>query len=465
MTVSIRFELGTLEMRDLPAEHAEGIAWDDRSRSHRASAHEYAPLLRRFHRARISVDDHVRAYEELDLRLSESRSPRPFQSESVEAWSRNQGRGVVVLPTGSGKSHVAVLAMLEKRRSTLIIAPTLDLVRQWHDTLTRSFGIEVGILGGGEHAIRSLTVSTYDSAHLHMERYGNRFGLVVFDECHHLPGESYSEGARMCIAPYRLGLTATPERSDGRESVLEDLIGPVVYRKGITDLAGTYLAEYETRRLVVELDPEEREEYEAARATYLSFVRSQGIQLSSPRGFQDFVERSTRTEAGRRAYAAYRRQRALAFAPTGKITMLGELLTRHRSDRAIVFTEDNRTAYDASRRFLIPIITHQTKVRERTDILGGLAEGRYQAIVTSKVLNEGVDVPSANVAIIVSGNSSVLEHVQRLGRILRQDGEKRATLYELVSSKTSESHTSDRRREHAAYRQKKWRSSYSASEK
>lgn len=453
----MRFDLGTLEIRGLGPEYADGLTWDDRAHCHRTSAHEYAPLLRKLHRARVEFEDQARSYEELRIDSTDPRVARPFQTESVEAWTRHQGRGVVVLPTGAGKSHVAVLAIREKRRSTLIIAPTLDLVRQWHETLVRSFGLEVGILGGGEHAVRSLTVSTYDSAHLHMERYGNRFGLVVFDECHHLPGESYSEAARMCIAPFRLGLTATPERSDGRESALEELIGPIVYRKGITDLAGTYLAEYETRRLVVELNPEERAEYEEARGLYLSFVRSQGIQLSAPRGFQDFAERSTRTEAGRRAYAAYRRQRALAFAPGGKIEKLGELLTRHRTDRTIIFTEDNRTAYDVSRRFLVPIITHQTKVRERTDILGGLLEGRYQAIVTSKVLNEGVDVPSANVAVVVSGNSSVLEHVQRLGRILRQDGEKKATLYELVSAKTSESHTSDRRREHAAYRRRSFR--------
>jgi superfamily II DNA or RNA helicase len=454
----VRFALGTLEVRGLSPEQAEGLSWDDRALCHRVSAHEYAPLLRRLHKAGIPFDDQARSYDSLALVPREQRQPRPFQTESIAAWTGQKSRGVVVLPTGAGKSHVALLAMLEKGRSTLVIAPTLDLVRQWHETLTRFFAIEVGILGGGEHEVRPVTVSTYDSAHLHMERYGNRFGLVVFDECHHLPGDTYSEAARMCIAPFRLGLTATPERSDGRESLLDELVGPVVYRKNITDMAGTYLAEYETRRIVVELSPEEREEYEQARDLYLNFVRSQGIALSSPRGFQEFVGRSTRTEAGRRAYAGYRRQRSLAFAPAAKLEKLEELLTRHAADRSIIFTEDNRTAYEISRRFLVPIITHQTKVKERTDILSGLAEGRYQAIVTSKVLNEGVDVPSASVAIVVSGNSSVLEHVQRLGRILRQVGDKRATLYELVSGNTSEAKTSDRRREHAAYRARRWRS-------
>jgi superfamily II DNA or RNA helicase len=103
---------------------------------------------------------------------------------------------------------------------------------------------------------------------------------------------------------------------------------------------------------------------------------------------------------------------------------------------------------------LVPVITHQTKVRERSEILSGLAEGRYRAIVTSKVLNEGVDVPTANVAIVVSGSGSVMEHVQRLGRILRKQEGKQAILYELVSAGTAETSTSERRREHAAYRRR-----------
>ena len=121
-------------------------------------------------------------------------------------------------------------------------------------------------------------------------------------------------------------------------------------------------------------------------------------------------------------------------------------------DRSILFTEDNATAYAIARRFLVPVITHQTKVRERSAILAGLADGSYGAVVTSKVLNEGVDVPDANVAVVISGSGSVREHVQRLGRILRKRDGKRALLYELVTAATSEEHTSERRREHDAYR-------------
>ena len=357
-----------------------------------------------------------------------------------------------MLPTGSGKSHVAVLAIDEKRRSTLVVAPTLDLVRQWFDLLAATFGGPIGLVGGGEHDVQPLTVTTYDSAHLHMEHLGARFGLVVFDECHHLPSDAYALAARSCLAPFRLGLTATPERTDGREMELEALIGPVAYRKDIVELSGDYLAEYETVQVAIDLSPEEREEYDAERAIYRDFVSRMGIRMSQPSGWSEFVMLSTRSADGRRAMAAYRRQREIAFAPAAKLEYLEHLLYAHRRDRAILFTQDNATAYAIARRFLVPAITHQTKVKERSAILAGLASGKYGAVVTSRVLNEGVDVPDADVAVVLSGSGSVVEHVQRLGRILRKKDGKRAVLYELVTEATTETYTSDRRREHSAYR-------------
>src|SRR5262249_46631251 len=157
-------------------------------------------------------DDGARKYAQLASGAQIQRAPRPYQAEALAAWRAARGRGVVVLPTGAGKSHVAVMAIDDKRRATLVVAPTLDLVRQWYDLLGSTFGVPIGLVGGGEHDVKPITVTTYDSAHLHMEHLGARFGLVVFDECHHLPSSAYALAARACLAPFRLGLTATPER-------------------------------------------------------------------------------------------------------------------------------------------------------------------------------------------------------------------------------------------------------------
>ena len=453
--ISLHFSAGTVEVRGLPA-HSEALpgccAWDPRTACFRALAVDYDQVVLALLGAGVQFTDEARQYAELDRGMRARREPRPFQQEALDAWQAERGRGVVVLPTGAGKSYMALMALDARRRSSLIIAPTLDLVRQWYDLLRVSFDMPVGVVGGGDYQVHDLTVTTYDSAYLHMEHLGNRFGMVVFDECHHLPGEAYATAARFCLAPFRLGLTATPERTDGREQMLDQLIGPTVYRQDIVDLSGEYLADYETVRISLELTPAERQEYEAARGLYRDFVRRHGIRMSSPTGWSEFIIRASQSSDGLEAMAAHRRQRRLAFAASAKLECVENLLAQHRADRAILFTQDNATTYDISRRFLIPAITHQTRVTERSEILAGLSEGAYGAVVTSKVLNEGVDVPTANVAIVVSGSGSVREHVQRLGRVLRKKKDNRAVLYELVTADTTETWTSSNRRDHVAYR-------------
>jgi superfamily II DNA or RNA helicase len=453
--VELTFRSGTLEIRGLTEQDPglSGLAsWDPRSRCLRAEANAYAAIVRQLVHEKRPYRDDARGYAELGAGALVQRAPRPYQREALAAWERQQSRGVVVLPTGAGKSQLGVMAIDKKRRSTLVVAPTLDLVRQWYDLLRATFGVPVGVIGGGEHRVEALSVTTYDSAYLHMEHLGARFGLVIFDECHHLPGESYAFAARQCLAPFRLGLTATPERADGKDSALDALVGPIAYRREIIEMSGEYLAEYETERIAVELAPDERAEYESERGVYLAFLRAQGIRMADPNGWREFIMRASRGEQGRRALAGYRRQRELALAAPAKLQYVAHLLHVHRRDRAILFTQDNATAYRISQELLVPAITHQTKVTERSEILARLNAGTYSAVVTSKVLNEGVDVPSANVAIVVSGSGSVREHVQRLGRVLRKQGDKRAVLYELVTAETGEAYTSERRREHSAYR-------------
>jgi superfamily II DNA or RNA helicase len=430
-----------------PALLPASCRWDPRERVYRLPAIDYAELILRLRARGVAFTDAARRYESLPLAPLARHDPFPYQRDALEAWAARRHRGVVVLPTGAGKTFVATLAIVSRKRSTLVVVPTLDLMNQWYDALSAAFGVPIGLLGGGYHDVLDLTVTTYDSAHAHMDRLGARFGLVIFDECHHLPSPSYALAARMCIAPFRLGLSATPERADGRG--YDDLIGPVVFRKDITELSGQYLAAYDVIRLEVPLSGDERAAYDAARAVYIGFLRSHGIRM--PDGWGDFVMLSSQSDAGRRAFKSYRRQRALALCAPGKIDVLARLLHAHRADRTLVFTEDNATVYQISRQFLLPAITHQTKVKERSAILEAFNKGTLSAVVTSKVLNEGVNVPEANVAIVLSGSGSVREHVQRLGRILRRAENKTAVLYELVAAGTNEERVSDKRREHVAY--------------
>jgi superfamily II DNA or RNA helicase len=284
-----------------------------------------------------------------------------------------------------------------------------------------------------------------------MDRFGNRFGLLIFDECHHLPGPTYGQAAVCSIAPFRLGLTATPERADNAHLQLDQLIGPIVYRREITQLRGEFLAEYRVESLFVGLTDDERERYDAAREIYRAFLRDNGVDMRKPGAWGQFLFLANRSQAGKQAYRAYREQRTLALAAPAKLNLLAWLLDKHLGDRVLIFTHDNATVYEIARRYLVPVITHQTKTKERREILARFNSGVYPIVATSRVLNEGVNVPEANVAVILSGSGSVREHVQRLGRILRKSGSKEAILYEVVTRDTAEEYTSIRRRQHSAY--------------
>lgn len=454
MSWSLRYEGGTLVLdgcnaADLPA----GVVWDPRIQRGRCLASLYATLVLTARERKIPLEDRTRQYEKLDtLRPLTLRSPRGYQSEAVAAWSGARNQGVIVLPTGAGKSFVAELAILHAKRSTLVVVPTLDLLSQWYGNLRRAFGEErIGALGGGSHEIRPITVATYDSVFIHIEKYGDRFGLVVWDECHHLPAAGYGRAASALIAPYRLGLTATPERTDNAHERYPELIGEIVYRKEIPELAGDFLAPYTTEVITVSLSDAERERYDALRKQYRDFLEQNHLRIRSPEDWQNFIRMASRSKAGRAAHKAHMECKRIVQGGERKLQMVSDLIAEEWGRRTIVFTNDNATAMRISRALLLPCITHHTDVKERRHWIEAFTAGSVTVLVTSRVLNEGVDIPEAEVAIVVSGTSTVRESVQRLGRILRPRAGKQARLYELVAENTGETFTSERRREHAAF--------------
>ncbi len=447
---TLRFDRGTLILHPPPKGRrwVEFATWDDRIEKFRLPATQYRSFLEAMRVEGTEVEDKAHAFEKLTLSSTVSMKPFAHQAEALEAWKQAGRRGTVVLPTGAGKTYLAQMAMEATPRSTLIVVPTLDLMHQWYAQLVATFpDAEVGLLGGGSKDRTAILIATYDSAAIFAETLGNRYGLAIFDECHHLPSDFKRTIAEYSIAPYRLGLSATPERTDGKDEDLRTLIGPIVYHKTPEELAGDALAEHKIIRIDVELSQAERLRYDEMTAKRNAFLQERNIFLGSLRGWQHFVRESARSQAGRAAMLAHREARSIAFGTEGKLRVLADLFTKHQSDRMLIFTDNNATVYRISQTFLVPAITHQTKVKERHATLQKFREGRYPRLVTSKVLNEGVDVPDANVAVVLSGTGTTREYVQRLGRILRKREGKLALLYEVVAAKTSEEGVSKRRRE------------------
>ncbi len=432
----IVFDRGTLLLTERGADAGSlpGVVWDPRVRAWRAPAFAWRAL-------RSGPDA-----------ISEKLGPRrpwpapllrPYQARALEAWRLAKGRGLVCLPTGAGKTRVGVAAIAHTGLPALVLVPTRVLLHQWVAALDDVCPDEVGVLGDGQRRIRRVTVSTFESAWRRMDQLGDRFGLLVVDEAHHFGLGQRDEALEMSVAPFRLGLTATPPEDPGS---LPLLVGPVVTQLSVDDLAGTWLASYQRLELALDLTDAERAAYERDMATFRLVHRP--FMAGAPNAsWPDFARAASRSNDGRRALAAIRRARRLLAYPTAKARALRALLGQHASSRVLVFTANNETAYRIAREELIMPITCDIAKGERESALARFRDGTLRALVSSRVLNEGLDVPDAEVAIVVGSTRGAREHIQRIGRVLRPAEGKRALVYELITRRTNEVYQAMRRSE------------------
>jgi superfamily II DNA or RNA helicase len=354
------------------------------------------------------------------------------------------------MPTGTGKTEVAFAAMAEACVASLVVAPVRDLMYQWHRRILASFGYDAGIVGDNCFNIKPVTVTTYDSAYIHMDKMGASFGLLIFDEEHHLPGRCRREAAILSTAPMRLGLTATPERSDGLEKDLDWLIGPVVYRMPFRKAKGSALADFDVVRIPVALKDHEQAAYDHCSRVVREFIASR--RQDFPRyAWQDLCKESGQDPQARHAQKAYYLKQSIEDRAAEKLRVLEDLFRLHHGQQILIFAGSNAMAIEVSKRFLVPTILSHTRKRERLAVLEGFAQGRFAVLVANRVLDEGVDVPEAKVAVVIGGQASTRQATQRLGRVLRRTGSARATLYEVVCENTKDVERSRKRRRSDAY--------------
>jgi superfamily II DNA or RNA helicase len=455
--ITLTFERGTLRLtgvqaRELaPVRDAAVWTWDARVGAWRCEAIHYAALRgelnRRFGpRFRDEVPPPVRvAWPKTELPVL-----RAEQREALDAWVQGGCRGQVIMPTGTGKTEVAFAAMARTQVATLIVAPVRDLMYQWHRRILAAFGYDAGLVGDTTYNIRPVTVTTYDSAYLHMDKMGAGFGLLIFDEEHHLPGRCRREAALLSAAPMRLGLTATPERSDGLHVDLDRLVGPVAYRMPFREAKGSTLADFDVVRIPVALTDREQATYDQCSRLVRHFLASRRKEMPGYT-WQDLCKESGKDPQARQAQKAYYLKQSIEDRAAEKLRVLEDIFRLHFGQQILVFAGSNAMAIEVSRRFLVPTILSHTAKRERRGILDGFAQGQFTVLVANRVLDEGVDVPEAKVAVVIGGQGSTRQATQRLGRVLRRSGRARATLYEVVCEDTKEVERSRKRRRGDAY--------------
>jgi DNA excision repair protein ERCC-3 len=316
---------------------------------------------------------------------------RPYQDQAAESFWHG-GSGVVVLPCGAGKTIVGAAAMARARATTLILVTNTVSARQWRDELIRRTSLtadEIGEYSGSRKQIRPVTIATYQvittkrgGVHPHLELFDARdWGLVIYDEVHLLPAPVFRMTADL-QARRRLGLTATLVREDGREGDVFSLIGPKRYDAPWKDIeAQGWIAPADCIEVRVTLSEPERMSYAVAEPD----VR-------------------------------YR----LAATADSKTDVVVELVDKHRGTPTLVIGQYVDQLEDLAARLEAPLITGDTTVRQRERLYEAFRSGELELLVVSKVANFSIDLPSAQVAIQVSGAfGSRQEEAQRLGRLLR----------------------------------------------
>jgi len=339
---------------------------------------------------------------------------RGYQAEAAESFWHG-GSGVVVLPCGAGKTLVGAAAMAHAQATTLILVTNTVSARQWKDELVKRTSLtadEIGEYSGSVKEIRPVTIATYQvvttkrkGVYPHLELFDARdWGLIVYDEVHLLPAPIFRMTADL-QARRRIGLTATLVREDGREGDVFSLIGPKRYDAPWKD------------------------------------IEAQGWIAPA-----DCVEvRVTLPESARLVYAtaeAEERYRLAACTPE-KLGVVRRIIDRHAGQPTLVIGQYIEQLHELADRLDAPVITGETTVKERQRLFDGFRSGEIGLLVVSKVANFSIDLPSAEVAIQVSGSfGSRQEEAQRLGRLLRPgapgpDGERKvAHFYTVVSRDT-----------------------------
>jgi len=334
---------------------------------------------------------------------------RPYQEEAADSFWAG-GSGVVVLPCGAGKTIVGAAAMAQAKATTLILVTNTVSARQWKDELLRRTSLtadEIGEYSGAVKEVRPVTIATYQvltlrrkGAYPHLELLDARdWGLVVYDEVHLLPAPIFRMTANL-QARRRLGLTATLVREDGREGDVFSLIGPKRYDAPWKDIESQgYIAPADCVEVRVTLPEGERLVYATA-------------------------------EADER----YR----LASCTHHKIDVVKQLVSQHVDQPTLVIGQYIDQLDEISEALGAPVIKGETSVAERQRLFEEFRSGEIGLLVVSKVANFSIDLPSAEVAIQVSGSfGSRQEEAQRLGRLLRPKSEgKTAHFYTIVARDT-----------------------------
>ncbi len=371
---------------------------------------------------------------------------RDYQEEALRAWKLNNYRGIIALPTGSGKTVIAIAALASLSQRTLIVAYTKEQLHQWRNSILKFTNIPeylIGMYYSEEKRLSPVTLTTYQTAYRYVDKFAKLYTLLIVDEVHHLPADKFKFIAEMLPAPYRLGLSATPYREDGKHTELFPLMGGVVYYKSPSELAKQgYLAEYKIVTLKVNLKPDELRTLNKLRRRYrelVGYARFEDVLEAARRGDEKAIE----------ALRLHNSMNLIIHKSRSKVEKAKEIIERElsRGSKIIVFAHYVDLAKQIAKETNAYLLTGDVPADKRKYILNEFKKAKSGVLVVTTLGDEGLDIPDANIGVLVAGTGSRRQFIQRLGRLLRPANGKVAVLYEIVTKGTVEELQSKRRKD------------------
>lgn len=391
----------------------------------------------------------VPASSELPLKLQFRGELRPYQREALDSWIKHGYSGILALPTGSGKTVIAIAALALLSERALIVTYTREQMFQWVDKILEFTNAPRDIVGtyySDEKRIAPILVTTYQTAFRHIKRLAPLYTVLIIDEVHHLPADKFRHIAINAYATKRMGLSATVIREDGRHTELFPLMGGIVYHKAPHELSEEgYLAPFVIRQVYVSLTGEERRRLTELRKLYRQY--SEGYT------FQQILELARKgVERAQKALSIHSKIQQLVHKARNKVSAVRDIVAKEveRGSKVIVFTQYVDQALELGRVLGAPVLYGGLDPKSRKQILEGFKSNAYRVLVVTTVGDEGIDIPDVNVGVIVAGTGSRRQFVQRLGRLLRPADGKQAVLYEVVVRGTAEEVQAKRRKELSA---------------
>ena len=364
---------------------------------------------------------------------------RDYQVESLMSWFRANRKGIIELPTGTGKTYIGLKAIEYyriKKKRVFIVVPTIVLLRQWHEKITKNLNVndsEIGFLYGKEKSFRSITIGVINTSVKYSDRIANEYDLLILDEVHHYFAPKWYKLIEVCYDKCDiLGLSATVERYDNRhlQSPLK-----VVYRKSFHYMRKrNYVAPVKIYIYRVPLTLDERLVYDNLSQKIRKVARD--LDISKAFGNKKIIK-----ELEVRLMKLVNIRKQLCSESYNKLPIILKIIEENPNEKILVFTESIRSIIRL-KQFLrehgIKCETIHSKRKDRKKVLEYWKKGVFNVLLSVRVLDEGIDVPECSVGIIVSNSLAKRQLVQRIGRIVRPKPNKVAKIYIIPSSFTFE---------------------------